>query len=158
MTEDYIQIMIESLEKKIAVLDKISEINKRQYEVSSEQPFDLQKYDKIMNEKGKLIEEINSLDEGFTSTYDLVREEVTSDPSKYRDKIMLLQDMVRKAVDKGVAVEAQEKRNKTSMEASIAMKRREFRQRKVSQNAALKYYKAAQKINSVDPQLMDKKK
>lgn len=158
MTEDYIQIMLESLEKKIAVLDKISEINKRQYEASSEQPFDLQKYDKIMNEKGKLIEEINSLDEGFTSTYELVREEVTSDPSKYRDKIMLLQDMVRKAVDKGVAVEAQEKRNKTSMEASIAMKRREFRQRKVSQNAALKYYKAAQKINSVDPQLMDKKK
>lgn len=158
MTEDYIQIMIESLEKKIIILDKVSEINKRQYETSSEQPFDLQKYDKIMSEKGKLIEEINSLDEGFTSTYELIRDDISADPSKYRDKIVQLQDMVRRAVEKGVAVEAQEKRNKTSMEASIAAKRKEFRQRRVSQNAALKYYKAAQRINSVDPQLMDKKK
>ena len=35
MTEGYLQIMIESLEKKIGVLDKIMELNVKQAEISS---------------------------------------------------------------------------------------------------------------------------
>jgi hypothetical protein len=61
-------------------------------------------------------------------------------------------------VDKGVSVEAQEKRNKSAMEAAISLKRQEFKQRKVSKDVALKYYKSVSKLNSVDPQLMDRKK
>lgn len=158
MTEGYIQIMIDSLDKKLVLLDKIMEINKRQYEVSSVQPFDSQKYDEIMDEKGKLIDEINSLDEGFTSTYDIIKGEINAEPSKYRDKVLLLQELVRKAVDKGVEVEVQEKRNKNSLEASISMARKELQQKRISRNVALQYYKSSQKINNVDPQLMDKKK
>lgn len=158
MTEGYIQIMIDSLDKKLVILDKIMEINKRQYEVSSAQPFDSQKYDEIMDEKGKLIDEINLLDEGFTSTYDIIKEEINAEPAKYRDKVLLLQELVRKAVDKGVEVEVQEKRNKNSLEASISMTRKELQQKRISRNVALQYYKSSQKINNVDPQLMDKKK
>lgn len=158
MTEDYIQIMIESLEKKLAVLDMVAELNKRQLEVSSAQPFDTEKYDEIMEEKGRLIDEINTLDEGFTSTYDLVKDEVNANPALYRDMVLKLQELVRKAVDKGVEVEVQEKRNKNSLEVSIAMSRKVLRQKRVSQNVALQYYKSSQKINNVDPQLMDKKK
>ncbi len=158
MTEDYIQIMIESLEKKLAVLDRVAELNTRQLEASSVQPFDTEKYDEIMEEKGRLIDEINTLDEGFTSTYDLVKDEVNANPALYRDKVLKLQELVRKAVDKGVEVEVQEKRNKNSLEASIAMSRKALRQKRVSQNVALQYYKSSQKINNVDPQLMDKKK
>ena len=158
MTEDYIQIMIESLEKKLAVLDRVAELNTRQLEASSAQPFDTEKYDEIMEEKGRLIDEINALDEGFTSTYDLVKDEVNANPALYRDMVLKLQELVRKAVDKGVEVEVQEKRNKNSLEASIAMSRKALRQKRVSQNVALQYYKSSQKINNVDPQLMDKKK
>lgn len=158
MTEDYIQIMIESLEKKLAVLDRVAELNTRQFEASSAQPFDTEKYDEIMEEKGRLIDEINTLDEGFTSTYDLVKDEVNANPALYRDMVLKLQELVRKAVDKGVEVEVQEKRNKNSLAASIAMSRKALRQKRISQNAALQYYKSSQKINNVDPQLMDKKK
>ncbi len=158
MTEDYIQIMIESLEKKLTVLDKIAEVNKRQYEVSSAQPFDTEQYDEVMDEKGKLIDEVNSLDEGFTSIYELVRDEVNANPAQYRDMVLKLQELVRKAVDKGVEIEVQEKRNKNSLEASMALSRKALRQKRVSQNVALQYYKSSQKINNVDPQLMDKKK
>ncbi len=158
MTEGYIQIMIDSLDKKLVLLDKIMEINKRQYEVSSVQPFDSQKYDEIMDEKGKLIDEINSLDEGFTSTYDIIKDEINAEPAKYRDKVLILQELVRKAVDKGVEVEVQEKRNRNSLEASISMTRKELQQKRISRNVALQYYKSSQKINNVDPQLMDKKK
>jgi hypothetical protein len=158
MTESYIQIMIESLEKKLAVLDSIMEVNKRQFECSTAQTFDVETYDEIMDEKGALIDEINRLDDGFTSTYELIRDEVQTNPDKYRDKVLELQRLVKEAVDKGVSVEAQEKRNKASMEAALGMKRQDIRKRRISNEAAMKYYKAVSKINNVDPQLMDKKK
>ena len=39
MTENYLQILTESLEKKLDVLDRISEVNKRQFEVFDEKTF-----------------------------------------------------------------------------------------------------------------------
>ncbi len=158
MTENYIQIMAESLEKKLEVLDRIIEVNKRQLECSTAYPFDVEVYDKIVDEKSALIDEIDRLDEGFTSTYELVREEVQTEPEKYRDSVLKLQELVRQAVEKGVSVEAQEKRNKAAMEAALSMKRQEIRKSRISTDAAMKYYNAVSKINNVDPQLMDKKK
>ena len=158
MTENYLQIMTESLEKKLEVLDKIYEINKRQLAASTKRPFDAEAYDAIMDEKGGLIDELNRLDDGFTSTYELVREEVQGNPDKYREKVHRMQDLVREAVDKGVSIEAQEQRNKASMEAALTAKRQEIKERRVTANAASKYYSAVSKLNTVDPQLMDSKK
>lgn len=158
MTENYLQIMIECLEKKVTVLEQVSELDKRQLEIAMAQPMDLTAFDKTMDEKGVLIDELGKLDDGFTSTYDLVREEVSQEPEKYREQIARLQELIREAMDKGVSVEAQEKRNKAAMEAAISMKRKEIRSKKVSASAAIRYYNAVSKINNVDPQLMDKKK
>ena len=158
MTQNYLQIMIECLEKKIAVLDQVSELDRRQLEVAMAQPMDLAAFDKTMDEKGVLIEELGKLDDGFTSTYELVRDEVSQNPDQYRDQIARLQELIREAMDKGVSIEAQENRNKAAMEAAIGMRRREIRQKKVSASAAIRYYNAVSKINNVDPQLMDKKK
>jgi hypothetical protein len=118
----------------------------------------VKKYDKIMDEKSELIDELNRLDEGFTSTYELVRVEVQTHPDEYRESVLRLQELVGKVVDKGVSVEAQEKRNKASMEAAVSSKRKEYKQRKISASAAMKYYKAVSKINNIDPQLLDRKK
>lgn len=158
MTDNYLQIMLESLEKKLEVLDKVYDINKRQLEVSTKKPFDVEAYDAIMDEKSGLIEELNRLDDGFTSTYELVREEVQKNPEQYKEKVLHMQDLVREAVDKGVSIEAQEKRNKASMEVALSTKRKEVRERKVSADAASKYYTAVSRLNNVDPQLMDSKK
>lgn len=158
MTENYLQIMIESLEKKMEVLDRIYEINKRQLEASTKRPFDAEAYDAVMDEKGELIDELNRLDDGFTSTYELVREEVQSNPDKYREKVLQMQDLVREAVDRSVSIEAQEKRNKASMEVALSSKRKEIKERKVSADVATKYYSAVSRLNNVDPQLLDRKK
>lgn len=158
MTEDYLQIMIECLEKKIDVLDRVLELDKRQISIALEQPFDMEKYDKTMDEKGELIDELNKLDDGFTSTYEHVRDEVQADPKAYADKVQRMQDLIRMAIDKGVAVEAQEQRGKQAMQSAMSAKRKEIKTIKVTNAAAAQYYKAMSRINDVDPQLMDKKK
>lgn len=150
--------MIESLEKKSQVLDKIIELNKVQAEISSHQPMDMKAYDKSMDDKGELIDEINRLDDGFTSTYELVKDAVQAELDKYRKQVLVLQELIRAAVDKGMTIETQEKRNKAALETVFRMKRQEIKQMKVSNTAAVKYYTAMSKINTVDPQLMDRKK
>ena len=158
MTEDYLQIMIESLEKKIDVLDQVLELDKRQIAIALEQPFDIEKYDKSMDEKSVLIDELNRLDDGFTSTYERVRDTVQEDPKAYADQVQRMQDLIRMAIDKGVAVEAQEQRGKQAMKSAVSSKRKEIRSIKVTNEAATKYYKSMSRINDVDPQLMDRKK
>ena len=153
MTENYLQIMAESLEKKLEVLDHIYEVNRRQFEISSVKPFDVEAYDAVVDEKSNLIDELNRLDDGFTSTYELVRAEVQKEPEKYRQQVMKMQELVRAAVDKSVSIEAQEKRNKASMEVALSSKRKEIKERRISASAATKYYSAVSKINNVDPQL-----
>ena len=158
MTEQYLQIMIESLEKKIQVMDKVIELDKRQFDLSVLQPVDMEAYDATMDEKGLLIDELNKLDDGFTNTYELVKNEVQTNPQKYKDKVLVMQELIRQAVEKSVTIQAQEKRNKQAIQNVFAKKRQEINRRKVSSAAATKYYKAMSRINDIDPQLMDRKK
>lgn len=158
MTEDYLQIMIESLEKKNNVLDKVMELEKKQLTLAIQQPADLKSYDSLMEEKGQLIDELGRLDDGFTSTYELVRDEVQKNLEQYKTQIHKMQELIRTAVEKGVSIEAQEQRNKQAMKNMILARRGEIRQMRVSTSAASRYYKAMSKINDVDPQLIDRKK
>ena len=128
MTEGYLQILIESLEKKIEVLDQVIALDEEQAKISAHQPMDMEAYDQTMEQKGELIDEINKLDDGFTTTYALIGEEVKQNPQPYREQIDKLQNLIRNAVDKGVQVEAQEKRNKAALENVFRMKRQEIKQ------------------------------
>ena len=158
MTEGYLQILIESLEKKIIVLDQIIDMDKRQAEISAHQPMDMEAYDEVVEEKDKLVDEINRLDDGFSSTYELIGDEVKNHPKQYREQVLKLQELIRDAVDRGVTIEAQEKRNRAALENVFRMKRQEIKKLKTSASAATRYYKSMSRINDIDPQLMDKKK
>jgi hypothetical protein len=150
--------MLESLEKKIDVLSQIIDIDDRQLKYALEQPMNVEGFDTAMDEKDVKIEELNKIDEGFTSTYELVKDEVQNHPELYKEKIHKMQELIKISVEKTMSVEAKEKRNKAAMENAISLQRREMRSKRISATAAARYYKTANKINSVDPQLMDKKK
>ena len=157
MTEDYLQIMVESLQKKNDVLDKITELEKRQLTLALKQPPDLEAYDALMDVKGNLIDELGRLDDGFTHTYELVKEKVKKNPHQYQEQVHAMQELIRAAIEKGVSIEAQEQRNKQAMQNMLRTKRVEIKQVKVSNSAASQYYKAMSRINNIDPQLMDRK-
>ena len=158
MVETYLQILIESLEKKSKVLDQIMETDERQSQIAAHQPFDMEAFDATMDEKSILIEELNKLDDGFTQTFSMIQKELQRDKTTYQEQIRILQDLIRETVDKGVTIEVQEKRNKAAMEVALRAKRQEIKQWKISKNAANKYYQSMSNINTVDPQLMDRKK
>lgn len=158
MTEGYLQVLIESLEKKDDLLDKILELDQKQFKLLTESPTNMEAIDESMDVKGKYIEELEKLDDGFATTFEIIRDEVKSNPSAYSEYIKRLQELIRSTVDKSVSVNVLEKRNKSAVDMVFQRKRTEIRQVKKSSAVASRYYKEMSRIDNINPQLMDRKK
>ncbi len=158
MTNQYLTILIESLQKKLKVLDEIQGYNEKQYQMFKDNQVSLEEFDGYVDEKGKLIEKLSKLDEGFEMIYDKIAEEVIGNKEKYASQIRVLQQLIREVTDKSVSIQAQEARNKSAVEQYFRREKQEVGQKKRSASAALNYYKNMSNTGVVAPQFMDRKK
>ena len=158
MTENYLVILEESLRRKLQVLEDIQAYNQRQQEIFQADNVDLDQFDSYVDEKGVLIERLNSLDNGFERLYANVAQELSGNREKYGDQIQRLQGRVSKVTEAGIAVQAQEARNKKLIEEYFRRQREGIREGRKSSKAAFDYYKNMSKSSVVMPQIMDQKK
>ena len=158
MTENYLVILEESLRRKLQVLEDIQAYNQRQQEIFQADNVDLDQFDSYVDEKGVLIERLNSLDNGFERLYANVAQELSGNREKYGDQIKRLQGLVSKVTEAGVAVQAQEARNKKLIEEYFRRQREGIREGRKRSKAAFDYYKNMSKSSVVMPQIMDQKK
>ncbi|MDE6167588.1 MAG: flagellar export chaperone FlgN [Acetatifactor sp.] len=158
MTENYLVILEESLRRKLQVLEDIQAYNMRQQEIFQADNVDLDQFDSYVDEKGMLIDRLNSLDNGFERLYANVAEELSGNREKYVDQIRRLQELVSKVTEAGVQVQAQEARNKKLIEDYFRKQREGIRDGRKSSKAAYDYYKNMSKSSVVMPQIMDQKK
>ena len=151
MEQTYIAIMIQSLEKKEQVLDKIIELDtvqKNQLEDPNLTPDD---FDDVVEQKSKLIEQLDNLDSGFEKLFERVKEELEGNKETYKEEIRIMQDHIRKITDKSV-------KNKALMTNKFNGIKKQARQVRKGANVARKYYQSMTKTGYVDPQFMDNKK
>lgn len=149
--------MRDSLAKKIEMLKGIEFLCEKQRIIVSEQNVDWDSFDRNVEAKGVLIDQILKLDEGFESLYNRIKEELSASKSFYSSEIAELQNMIKSITDLGTKIEMLEKNNRTLIEAAFASERKYIKQLKTGSKAALEYYNKMNKLNMVDPQLMDKK-
>lgn len=157
MAETYIEIMLQSLKKKEQVLNKIIQLNGEQKMSLEDDEIGPEKFDETVEEKAKLIEQLEQLDSGFEKLFARVREELNGNKEKYADIIKHMQTCIKNITDKSIEIQMQEARNKTIMEAKFAKVRKQARQVRVGASAATKYYQSMSKLGVVDPQFMDNK-
>lgn len=155
---DYIQVLIDSLKKKIAVLDKISQINGEQKQLAATDRLELEEFQKTLDKKQECIDELNKLDEGFELVYKRVKTELTEDAAAHKEEITLLKALIGEITEKSVAVQAEEERNRQTIAAHFSSFKKEIRQFKASRSATANYYKNMNKLQNVEPVFMDKKK
>lgn len=155
-TERYIQIMIDSLKKKIEILDNLLEMNEEQ-EKAIRESADLDRFDEIVSRKSEQIELIKKLDTGFDAIYHRVKPEITGHPELHKEEISQMQELITLLTDRSVKMQASEKRNKQLVEQYFSFKRRELRTTKKSVNAASNYYKNMTSTQYVDAQMINYK-
>lgn len=155
--ENSLTILSESLDKKLEILQKVQEYNRRQEKAFSEETADLDDFDAAIDEKGKLIDEINRLDAGFETMYAKLADELKNNRERYAAQIRELQQKVTAVTDLSVTVQAQEARNKQLVEQYFAKRRAGIKEGRTSSKAAYNYYRNMNNANAVPPQFMDSK-
>lgn len=156
MDKEYIKILIESLQKKEKILNDLYDLSIKQAEAVKVEDPDWDEFTLIVDKKGTLIDSINSLDEGFDTLFGKVKSELETNKDKYTSEISQLKVLVKSVTEKGADLEALERRNKDLIEQSFARSRQKIKQSKVGTQAAMQYYQKMNKINTVDPQFLDK--
>lgn len=158
MTQNYLTLLEESLQKKLQVMDEIQQYNLRQQEIFQADEVDIDRFDEYVEEKGNLIDKLNSLDNGFESLYAKVAKELEGNRDQYKDQIKRLQELVTQVTETSVTIQAQEARNKKLIEDFFQKTRENIRSGRKSSKAAYDYYKNMSKSSVVMPQFMDSKK
>ena len=115
-------------------------------------------FDALIDVKAELIEELDKLDDGFNAVFNRIRDELDGKRAQYKKEIARLQEQIREVTAQSTSLMASEQRNKDLMEKQAMGTRKQLRQTKVNSRAAASYYKSMNQINTIDPQLMDKKK
>lgn len=157
-TEQYVNIMIDSLSKKDEILEKIIEQNNIQSQIASKENFDLESFGKSVEDKQELIDQLTALDNGFQSLFDKVKEELNGKKTRYTAEIRKMQELIKMLTEKGIKIKAQEEKNRLSITAHFEKMKKEVKVAKKSMRVASDYYKNMSKTSYVDSQFMDSKK
>ena len=154
----YIEILLQSLNKKSSVLDKIMEANEEHAKIAAAKDFDPEAFDVVFDKKDQLIKELEQLDRGFSTVYTRVKEELIGNKDAYKEQIAQMQSLITEITDKSMNIQATEKRNKEALMSRMDMVKREIYQAKNTKKVATSYYKNMNGLNYVEPQFMDRKK
>ncbi len=153
-----LQLLIEALEKKERILRQILDKSKIQLNVAEAETLDVERFDKLVDDKASLLEEMVKLDEGFDSTYQRVKDELLTQKDRYKKEIVVLQKLIENGVDLGAQISAAETRTKNKLSVSLARSKKELVQKRVSTKVASDYYKTSNNFKHASSFFLDKKK
>lgn len=150
--------MIQSLEKKYRVLQQIAQVNQRQKALLEDPNLEPDTFDANVEEKAKLAEQLNLLDDGFEKLFGRVREELNADRARYAAQIRRMQELIQKITAMGADVETLEARNRVLMQTKFREVHKQARSVRNSQKVVKQYYNNMVKANAYEPQFLDNKK
>lgn len=158
MIENYLVILEDSLKQKKTILEEIAGYNVMQEVLLKQENMSLEKFDEYVDKKDTLIQKIVSLDEGFDSLYEKVREQLISNKDSYKEQIARIQQLITEVTEKGVKIQTQEARNRDLLTAYFSKERTSLKRGRKSSKAALGYYQNLSKAAREDASTMDMKK
>lgn len=158
MMNNYLQILEDSLKKKLAILEQIEEKSQEQALMLRDSDVSLQQIDENMDAKARLIEELEPLDNGFEGLYEKIREELLPQKEQYREEIQRLQKLIAQVTEKSASIQALEARNKAEIESVFSREKKKLQSSRNALSVASNYYQNMNKVKNVEPQFLDRKK
>ena len=158
MIKSYIQILQDSLIKKLELLTRIEEKSLEQSRMLKSRDVDLTLVDFNMDEKAALIDEVLLLDDGFEVLYEKIRVHLVPNKEQYKNEIKVLQGLIEKVTEKNTSIQAIEARNKAEMEVVFNNQKKGLQGKKNAMSVAKNYYQNMNKVKHVSPQFLDQKK
>ena len=163
MTESYLEMMVRSLDRKIEILNRIEQENRKQrdlldfpvQEKEAEEVFEEEAFQRTVEEKGRLIEELLKLNEGFDLLFAKAQKELSGQWDDYRSQVRTMQEKIRMVTELSSRIQVQEQRNKALVDRYFSEERTKIKIGKRSTASAMKYYQTMNKTQHVGPQMFD---
>lgn len=157
-TEDdaYVKVLRESLEKKVELLKLISKEDEVQARVLKDENSTPDELQATMDHKDAWVDQIATLDDGFSVIFDKVKPLLTDHKDKYRDEIARMKELVRDITDLTATVRKQEQENYNLLDQKFTNIRKQVKKIRKSQSAVSSYYKTMN--GEYDSQFLDKSK
>ena len=146
---NYLQVLSESLDKKIDILKQLEALTAAQKEIIDKGEFDEEAFNDNVDSKAALIDELEKLDTGFQILYD--------NKDRYKQEIAALQVKIKTITDLSLALQVAEQRNNVIVRNRFNSIRKDVYQAKKNREVASNYYKSMNNISS-QSYFMDKKK
>lgn len=156
--KEYIAVMLQSLFKKREILDLIIEKNREQKVLFLEENSDPDRLEENMQEKSRLVDQLNQLDEGFQQLYDRIKPALLEQKDCFQQEIVNMKQLITEITEKSATIQAQEHRNRDLAVKRFASVKENIRQARTSNKVASQYYQSMSRINVGDSHFMDSKK
>ena len=140
--ENSLRILSDSLDKKMEVLRRIQNYNREQEKAFTEGQADLNAFDRAIEEKDALIEELMKLDDGFEALFERISGELKENKQAYAPQIAILQRKISEITEFSMSIQAQEARNKKLVEEFFSKERSRLGNERKGSKAAYDYYKS----------------
>ena len=148
----YIEILKQSLTKKIELLDTIMALNVLQKDMLENPDLDPDELEENLNRKADLVEELSS------QIYDRVRADLTENRGAYSEDIAQMKRDITAIMDKSTAIQSQEKRNQVLMQQKFTSVKKQIKEVKKSRQAVNSYYRNMMKMGTPGSTFLDDKK
>ena len=146
--ESQLSILQESLVAKRRVLLEIQEYNRKQEAVFMADEVDMYLFDEAIEEKGRLVQKLTQLDDGFEAMYEKLSRELQDNREKYADQIRVLQQQIKEITDLGISIQAQEARNKSLIEGFFSRERSSMHRSLQNSAKAYNFYKSMSSLSA----------
>ncbi len=137
----YISILIDSLKKKIEVLERLRDDTEKQEEILSRDELDFDAFNKTIESKEKSLARLSELDDGFLEVYEKVAPLFKKDKESYENEIAYLKELVRRVTDYSTMLMALEERNKVKLSIHLNRGKQRIKEYKQSSKTVAAYYK-----------------
>ena len=148
MNENYVNIMLQSLKKKVTVLNQIIELNRQQKILLDDPNLPPESLEQNLSDKDQMIRKLNELDEGFEELYNRVKDELQAQRAQYVSQISQMQDLIKEITEKSAMIQTQELRNKEKAMQKFSGIREQVKGVRNSQKVVKQYYQNMMKQNS----------
>ena len=155
---EYLDVLIQSLRKKLVLLNRISILNQDQREILMDEHAAPDTFDINVRDKADLIDQIVALDAGFDEVYAHIKELMEGDHSAYEDQLNEMRRLIRQVMAEDASVRAEEQRNYELAQKKFASVKKQVREVKASQKMVNSYYQSMMNQKPGDAMFLDNKK
>ena len=157
--QTYVTVLMDTLEKKQNILNKLYDATKCQEEVLDNQEVDVEAFEELMNRKELLLDKLQELDRGFDGIYQQISVSLQAQKEMFKAQILKMQELIRELTSLGIKIQALEQRNRDKFERYLTGERQEIRKFQTNHRTANLYHQhMANQHQQWQSYFLDKKK